>query len=268
MQIRVLGTAQDEGIPRLDCECNQCSAGVVRHGPAIAVESNERTILVDAPPDVKQTVGLTTVDSILLTHAHIGHYGGLFYFGREGYDTERKPLYCSEKMAAWLRNGNKAYHHLVARENVELRPFAPDEPFELDGLTCRPISVPHRNEDADTVGFRFEENGSSLIYIPDIDHWTRKAERAVRKSDVALVDGTFYSMDEIGETAEVVGRNVPHPTVPTTMKRFEDCETDLHFTHLNHTNPVADSSTPEYGTVVEHGFDVASDEQVFLLNSV
>ncbi|SIQ98155.1 pyrroloquinoline quinone biosynthesis protein B [Haladaptatus litoreus] len=262
MRIRVLGTAQDEGIPRLDCECNQCSAGIVRHGPAIAVESNEKTILVDAPPDVKQTIGLTTVDCILLTHAHVGHYGGLFYFGREGYDAERKPLHCSERMATWLRDGNKAYHHLVARENVELCPFVPDEPFELGGLTCHPISVPHRNEDADTVGFRFEENDSSLTYIPDIDYWTQKAERAVRKSDIALVDGTFYSMAEVG------GRNVPHPTIPETMERFEGCETDLYFTHLNHTNPVADSSTPEYRTVVERGFEVVSDLQVFSLKYV
>ncbi len=51
MQIRVLGTARDEEILRLDCSCDRCSSGIVRHGSAIAIETNDETILIDAPPD-------------------------------------------------------------------------------------------------------------------------------------------------------------------------------------------------------------------------
>ncbi len=261
MHVRVLGTAQDEGIPRLDCDCNQCSADIVRHGPAIVIESGDETILVDAPPDIRQTVGLTTVDSIVVTHAHVGHYGGLFYLGREAYDTDGVPVYCSGALATWLREGNKAYHHLLARGNVELQPFTPDEPFEIGGSTCHPFSVPHRNEDADTVGVRFEDDDTSVYYLPDIDYWTTSAERAVRDSNVALVDGTFHSLDEVDGRAE----EVPHPPIPETMTRFEDYQTAIHFTHLNHTNPIADPDSSEHGTVVEQGFGVASDEQVIYL---
>ncbi|WP_435153216.1 MBL fold metallo-hydrolase [Haladaptatus sp. DFWS20] len=262
MQIRVLGTAQDEGIPRCDCECNQCTSGVVRHGPAISLEADDATILVDAPPDIKRAIGLSTVDSIVLTHAHVGHYGGLFYLGREGYDTDRKPIYCSETMADWFRDGNKAYYHLVARKNVELRPFVPDDSFEVGGVTCHPISVPHRNEDADTVGLRFEDGGSSFVYIPDIDYWTPKAERMVVESDVALVDGTFFSMSEVD------GREVPHPPIPETMKRFEGCDTELYFTHLNHTNPVANSTSSAHRSVVKAGFNIAIDGQVISMRCI
>ncbi|WP_266076466.1 MBL fold metallo-hydrolase [Haladaptatus caseinilyticus] len=262
MQVRVLGTAQDEGIPRLDCECNQCTTGIVRHGPAITVESGDETVLVDAPPDVKRTVGVSTVDSVILTHAHIGHYGGLFYFGREGYNTDHKPVYCSEKMDAWLRDGNKAYRHLIERGNVELRPFVPGKSFEIAEIQCHPIPVPHRNEDADTVGLRFEGEDASMTYIPDIDYWSPETERAVKKSDVALVDGTFFSMDEVGR------RDVPHPMIPETMDRFDDCDTELYFTHLNHTNPAADSTTSAYRTVIKRGFDVADDGYVIELGCV
>ncbi len=31
---------------------------------------------------------------------HIGHYGGLFYLGREGYGADRKPVCYSEKLSA------------------------------------------------------------------------------------------------------------------------------------------------------------------------
>ncbi len=110
----------------------------------------------------------------------------------------------------------------------------PSESFEVGGLTCEP--VPHRNEDADTVGLRFDDGNSS---VSDIDYWTPRWS-AVKRSDMAFVDGTLYSTDEVD------GRDVPHPPILETMTRFEDCETDVRFTHLNHSNPVADPSLSEY----------------------
>lgn len=255
MKVKILGSGQDEGIPRLDCNCPQCKKGISRHGPSILLTSEVQTrrILIDTPPDIKRMVGLSSVDSIFLTHAHIGHYGGLFFLGKEAYNTDQKPVHCSERMKDWLKGGNKAYRHLIKRSNIRLIPFKPGEEIEIDNLRCKPIKVNHRDEDADTVSLMFVENGNKFYYMPDLDHWTEKSEKLVTESDVALVDGTFFSSQEIDR------KDVPHPFVKETMERFEDTNTEIYFTHLNHTNPIADRETEEYQKVVGEGFGVAED---------
>lgn len=255
MKVKILGSGQDEGIPRLDCNCPQCKKGIFRYGPSVLLmpKNGNRKILIDVPPDIKRMVGLNPIDSIFLTHAHIGHYGGLFFLGKEAYNADEKPVYCSEKMKEWLGSGNKAYRHLIERNNIQLIPFKPGEKFELDSLGCKPIKVNHRNEDADTVSLMFVENGNKFYYMPDLDHWTKKTEGLVIESDVALIDGTFFSSEEIDR------EDVPHPFVKETMERFEGSGTEIYFTHLNHTNPVADKETKEYKKVIEEGFGVAED---------
>lgn len=259
MEFTVRGTAQDAGTPYRDCECPQCEEGIVRHGPAATLSTDAATYLIDAPPDVKRTVGLGRIDEVLVSHAHVGHYAGLLFLGRESYDTDGLPVRCSEAVAEWLRGGNKAYHHLVERGNVALRPFEPGETIDLEpGVTCRPVEVDHRNEDGDTVGFAFEAGGTSLYYMTDLDRWTPAADRAVREADVALVDGTFYSDAEF-ELDRIDAEEVPHPPIVETMERFADCGTEIHFTHLNHTNPVTDPDSEAHRRVREAGFEVAAD---------
>lgn len=258
MQFTVLGTAQDGGIPRQDCSCSQCQKGVFRHGPAALVEAGSSRYLIDTPPDINRMVGLTTVDAIILTHTHIGHYGGLFFLGKESCNTNQLPVRCSQKVGEWLQSGNKAYSHLVSRGNIVVQSFTPDEVIQLqDSIQCTPISVTHRNEDGDTVAIRLDGNNTSVLYMTDIDYWTEKAVRAVRDVDVAFVDGTFYSKTELGSDRI---EDVPHPPIPETIEEFSDSDTMVYFTHLNHTNPVADTDSDEYAYVTGlDGFDVADD---------
>lgn len=178
------------------------------------------------------------MDAVVLTHAHMGHYGGLLYLGREAYDTDEFPVHCSEDMAGWLKEGNKGHRHLVERGNIDPRPFETDEWIELEEIDLKPVEVNHRNEDADTVGLIFKEDDYSLFYMPDLDEWTEKEEELVEEADHSIVDGTFYSEEEIPRPG------IPHPPVRETIERFEDVESIL-FTHLNHTNPLLDSGSPE-----------------------
>lgn len=251
MEIKILGNGQDAGAPYPGCSCPQCGAGISAHGPAITVSKGEKTLLIDAPHDIIRMIDLRIPDAILLTHAHIGHYGGLFFLGKESYNTEEFPVHCSKEMAEWLRGGNKAYHHLVERGNIEIDSFSTDEWIEIEGVEVKPVEVNHRNEDADTVGFLFRDNGSKLLYMPDLDEWTEKEDNLVREADIAIVDGTFYSEEEMPRS------DVPHPPVEETRERFEDTDTRIVFTHLNHSNPLLDQESQEYKDLVEKGGEVA-----------
>ncbi|MDX1643157.1 MAG: pyrroloquinoline quinone biosynthesis protein PqqB, partial [Thermoanaerobaculia bacterium] len=75
--------------------------------------------------------------------------------------------------------------------------------------------------------------------------------------DVALLDGAFYSPDELpGRDLEAIG----HPLISDSMDRFQALvdagRVEIYFTHLNHSNPVLDPEGPERREVERRGFRV------------
>ena len=244
----VLGIAQDGGVPHLGCEQELCRKA--RRDPSqrrlvaslglLDREAGKR-FLVDATPDIAAEIdrlgGLP--DAILLTHAHVGHYLGLAQLGREVLNTRRLPVYCTPSMASFLRE-NRPWSRLVERKNIEIREIEPEVEFSLtDRLRATALRVPHRDEDSDTVAYIFRGPERRLLWLPDIDKWEvwdRSIEEVVRGVDVAYLDGTFYSANEIPGRSVV---DIPHPLVPETMARLvgrASVRGKVFFVHLNHTN--------------------------------
>lgn len=246
-ELVVLGIAQDGGIPHLGCLQWLCQS--IRSGERKAerVASigivNQRlgqAYLIDATPDfVSQVHDLTggrPPDAIVLTHAHVGHYTGLMYLGRESTDASRVPVYATERMRAFLQ-ANAPWNQLVSRQNIDVRVVTPDSPVALhDDLRITAIKVPHRDEFTDTVGYLIEGPLKKVLYIPDIDQW-QKWDRNIReladRVDLALLDGTF------GSASEIPGRkidDIPHPLIPVTRDLLRGAKAATWFIHLNHTN--------------------------------
>jgi pyrroloquinoline quinone biosynthesis protein B len=76
--------------------------------------------------------------------------------------------------------------------------------------------------------------------------------------DIAIIDGTFYSTDEVPGAMAAV----PHPPVKRSMEMLQGAVrrgTRVVFTHLNHTNPLCDPSSPAMEEVLLRGFEVAAD---------
>ena len=72
------------------------------------------------------------------------------------------------------------------------------------------------------------------------------------------MDGTFWSEDEIGRFEEV-----PHPPIRRSIDQFDDFETDIYFTHLNHTNPVVRQDSDERKELRRKGFSVLDGGESF-----
>jgi pyrroloquinoline quinone biosynthesis protein B len=155
----------------------------------------------------------------------------------------------------------------MAREGfIALAPLPLDEPLALtDNLSAMPIRVPHRSEwKTDTVAYRFDGPTRSALYLPDIDawnEWQHDIADMVAEVDIALLDATFW------EPFPIPG--VPHPPVTETLERLQPIadagRTTVLFTHLNHTNPLADPASPESHEVRQRGFHVAREGDVFVV---
>jgi len=113
----------------------------------------------------------------------------------------------------------------------------PGTPLELDGgLRVTALSVPHRDEFTDTVGYLIAGPNKKVLFIPDIDQWqkwSRNIRTLAEQVDILLLDGTFAS------ASEIPGRSIadiPHPLMSATRELLKGTRAELWFIHLNHTN--------------------------------
>ena len=139
--------------------------------------------------------------------------------------------------------GNGPWSLLVEAAHVDLRTLTPDRPIELaPDLRVTPFIVPHRDEFTDTVGYRIDGPRASALYLPDIDRWDlwdRDIRDVVAGVDLAFLDGTFASPDEVpGRSIE----QISHPLIPDTRARLRDSGAEVWFIHLNHTNAELDGA--------------------------
>lgn len=248
----LLGSAQDGGVPQAGCRCANCesarrdsarqrlvaSLALIDHGAGASW-------LIDASPDFPRQLDLLAAHApgcplagIIITHAHIGHYTGLIHLGREVMGAAGMPLYVTEAMAGFL-TANGPWSQLVALGNVALHKLVPGEPRELTPrLAITPVAAPHRAEFSDTMAILAQGQHRRLFYCPDIDRWEqwdRALPDVLHPGDIALLDGTFYSDDELP------GRNmaeIPHPPVKETVALLAGSGLGAGFIHLNHSNPL------------------------------
>ena len=270
---QLLGTAQDGGYPHAGCGCEHCDAA--RAEPRLArrvaslgvVGTAGQCLMVDATPDLAMQIemlgeasgrGGPSIDAIVLTHAHIGHYLGLALLGREVLNADRMPVYCTARMADFLK-ANRPWSHLVSRNEIEITILAPGAPLAFDGLEVNAFLVPHRAEDTDTIGVEVVGPTRTLLYVPDTDYLDDSLIERVGAADVALIDGTFYSRDELRHRDMLA---VKHPCVAESIPRLAGTKADVCFTHLNHTNALLH---PTRAPALPDGFQVAHDGQRFAL---
>ncbi len=287
----VLGSVQDAGFPQVGCYTDRCNDGRALHAAghgrfvsslALVEPEAERFYLVDATPDITRQIDLITepafrrragarrpFDGIFLTHAHIGHYAGLAVLGNEGMGMQKTAVYCTQAMADFLA-ANYPWRFLVEQGRIDLRPLPLDRWHRLDPLLEVQLwKVPHRDELADTVGFVFRGPDASILFLPDINSWTsweRNIAEAVAGVEVALLDGSFWSMDELpGRTVE----QVPHPLMTQTMDALQGVadqgDTRIVLTHLNNSNPALDGGGPQQLEVARRGFGIAREGMIFRL---
>jgi len=267
----LVGTAQDGGIPQLGCNCPHCRAAWNDESQrrlvaslAVLDHQAQEFWLIDASPDIQEQINLLAATypdyrlaGILLTHAHVGHYLGLALLGREVLNTEGLSVFGTPRMHEFLA-ANQPWKQLIDLGNIAPVTVWPETSVRLGSKTsAMPYLVSHRDELSDTVAWALTGPGNRLIYCPDIDRWEGDILCVIAESNVALLDGTFYSADELP------GRDIseiPHPCIVDSVETFEAYDTDIHFIHLNHTNPLLSDER-----LVDHvsslGFGIASRGQ-------
>jgi len=281
-RVLVLGTGQDAGVPQAGAFAHPGwdNPEHNRSATCLAVITDDAQYLFDCTPDFREqyrllyeTTGSPNIDGIFLTHAHIGHYSGLMFLGRESMGTDHVPVWAMPRMKSFLQT-NGPWSLLVELGNIELRDLSSGVAIQLESdLTVTPLLVPHRGEFSETVGFMIEGAKQSILYLPDIDSWDKldatgvRIEDLIAQVDIAYLDATFFSGDEL---PGVDLSQIPHPFITTSLDRFEAlCPSDrakIHFLHLNHSNPAQFEHTDAHEEVTAAGMSVAKQGDLTILD--
>ena len=276
--IYILGVAQDAGYPQAGCFLSHCLPGwenpnLRRGATSLALINPETrsTYLFEATPNLPEQLYYLeriassedySLDGVFITHAHMGHYTGLMFFGFESMNASNIPVYTMPRMSNFLRS-NGPWSQLVTMKNIVIRELNNQQTVKFEQLSVTPILVPHRDEFSETVGYKIRGPNKTALFIPDIDKWEvwdRNIVEGISNVDYALLDATFFDGNELP------GRDmadIPHPFVIESMALFSELSTmdkaKVWFIHLNHSNPLLNSESEAFRRVVTEGYNIAQE---------
>lgn len=282
MRVRVLGTAAGGGYPQWNCACVRCgrarTAGVSRTQDCLAISADGRAwYLVNASPDLRAQLLATPelgpgpgaretpLRGVLFTDAELDHTIGLLTLR----EAERLAVYGPAPVLDALEQCFPA-----RALPVDWRPLAAGEPSVLDGglrVTAVPLGAKRPRYlppalDAAVACYRFEAaGGECLVYAPCLAAWTGDFDAALSGASCVLLDGSFFTDDEMARAAGGGGtaRSMGHLPIRESLPRLA-AHPDVRalYTHLNNTNPVLDPGCAEAAELAAAGAEIAEDGQL------
>ena len=273
--IYILGNVQDAGLPHIGCQHEFCKdkfnefEEYFTTSIAVIDPFNKKYILFEASPDLPYQLNyldkkifkqFLLPESVFITHAHIGHYAGLMYFGREALGSEGLKVNVLPKMANFLKT-NGPWSQLVEINNINVQEIDFGQKANyLSNISITPVKVPHRDEYSETAAYQIIGKNKKALFIPDIDKWQKWDKNIielVQEFDYLLLDATFYESAEINRDIS----EIPHPLVTETMNLLKELTQEdknkVYFIHMNHTNLMLDPESELSKLVISKGFNIA-----------
>ena len=273
--LKILGVVQDGGMPHLGNNKTCCeNIKKDKYVTSLMLMNNENneSFLFDASPDINKQLNFMgdrikkDLKGIFLTHAHIGHYTGLMYFGREALNSKLVNVYAMPRMKKFLEE-NGPWSQLVSLQNISIIELSNESKISIDSnVIVQPVEVPHRAEFSETVGYKIYGPNKTALFIPDIDKWylwEKSIVDEIKQVDYAIIDATFYDSKEVNyrDISEI-----PHPFVTESMDLFDSIDikekNKIYFIHLNHTNPLLNEQSKQYKSVITKGYNVAKEDMI------
>ncbi len=166
-------------------------------GNCSLVQGGGVSILIDAGISARRIraaleaegVGPGRLDGIFITHEHSDHVAGLAVFARQF----PLPVYAPGTVANVLRRS-------FQRGCPSIRDIQPERPLALGSMTVTAFPTPH--DTPDSVGYRLEADGASLVIATDTGCVTDTMLRYLSGADAVLIEANHD---------EAMLRNGPYP---------------------------------------------------------
>lgn len=297
MRIKILGSAAGGGFPQWNCGCASCSRarqggfpGSSRTQAQLAWSSAQgEWSLINASPDLRVQIEATPelwprngprnspIRDVILPSGEVDQTLGLLML-REFHSFR---VYATPSVRKILTEDNSLFGVLARfAGQVCWQDITFEGSFYVGGARLEALPLPgsfpgyvsaarvaELNPADAVIGLLIspESGGGSLAFLPGVSCVSHHLLERLRKCDVVLFDGTFWSDDEplqipgISRNARQMG-HLPMSGVGGSLDRLTALTgTRKIFIHINNTNPILDEESTEYRMVREAGWEVARD---------
>ena len=231
------------------------------------------------------TIRNSPIQGVLLTNGDLDHTLGLALL-REG---EPLAVYSTLRVKEALTEGLALLPMVQRYCGLAWHDVAPNT-FELDyrngtpsGLLVKAIDIPGsapkyhatptRRAQGDSVAYIFTDtrSGGVLVFAPDVSIPTPELVDALKRADVVLYDGTFWSEHEMLESGAgtALAADMGHQPIsgPGGSLDILAALPTPHrvYMHINNTNPILLEDSPERQQVADRGVEVGKDGMEFEL---
>ena len=299
MRIRVLGSSAGGGFPQWNCNCANCDG--LRHGrikarartqSSIAVTANGLDwLLVNASPDILTQIRDTPdlqparavrdsgIAAVLLMDAQIDHVTGLIMLRERG---SKLPLLATPEVLSDISGGfpiTGILSHYCGVATTELPSDGRTITVEgLPGIEVQTVAIaskpppysPFRGNPraGDNLGLVIQNplNGARVFYAPGLGAVTPELLALMASCAVLLVDGTFWTEDEMitqglsKKKAAEMG-HLPQSGPGGMIEQLDKLPGSIRkiLIHINNTNPMLIEDSAERAELTRHGIEVAHD---------
>jgi pyrroloquinoline quinone biosynthesis protein B len=258
---------------------------------SIAVSSDgRRWLLCNASPDLHRQIASvpelqprdgvrdSPIGGVVLVDGQIDHAAGLLLLRESGVPLD---IWATQAVRDDLDSGLPLFsvlEHYCGVRWHELRPGEWIRLPTLPGVALVALAVegkpgpysPHRAHprvgDNVALVFRDERSGGQLLYAPGLGAVTGAVSEAMQASTCVLVDGTFWSDDEMvragvsGKRARAIG-HLPQSGVGGMLEQLASlpATTRRILIHINNTNPILDEDGAERAALTAARVEVACD---------
>ncbi len=300
MTIRVLGSAAGGGVPQWNCACRNCNAARAGSAPrrtqsSIAISADEFSwYLVNISPDIAQQIEDcepllppfprgTPIAGALFTDANVDHLGGLAVLRQQGThafvlrsSATIRTIACEQRAFAPFAQAPHRWE-AVAADGTALPGLFPDDPFgtmlELRALAVAgttPGYAGRTTAPGAVVAYvcRDRITGFRVLFAPVFAGIDDALRTEIERADLAFLDGSFYSDDELATQGlgDKRARDLGHQPVGGsggTLEAIRNLDSRRVFTHLNNSNPMLDPESEAAAAVAAAGAELAYDGMEF-----
>jgi len=311
MRVKVLGSAAGGGFPQWNCHCSNCSGlrrGKLKARPRtqtqIAFSLDSKVwFLLCASPDLRQQVLSTPelapppddsspwpIGDVFLPSAdvdsvmgllHLREFQSFFVFATHGVQCvlqkENKifrVLERSDQQVKWQTLSSKGRLGCHFSEDssgppdfiCDTVPLGGSYPDYVSEQMLRALAY-----DEAAVGFVMQQEGKGFFFAPSLSGTSAMWKSAAETSDVTLIDGTFWSDDELARTgrSKKTAREIGHLPLYGPGGLLEQFPANTKgrkiLIHINNTNPILNQESAEHRAVLDAGFEIAYDGMEFNL---
>ena len=276
MKVLYMGTAAEERIPGMFCNCELCQKSLKLGGKNIRTRAQaliDDTLLVDFGADtydhfIKAGKTLWDIQHVLLTHSHPDHLTLEVFSSRNHWLSAETCKYPTLKVYTSAGVIEKIWRVVEARglekelieKFWEFIPMNYYESFKIDDFTVTPLPANHARGEQAYI-FLIEKDGKSMFYgndtgtfSTDVDEWLAANNKYI---DLLSLDCTKGDIDTpyYGHMSMSQGREIADRFL---AKGVIDDKTKLYYTHFAHGCKMTHDEL-EKRAKEKYGFNVTHD---------